>query len=573
VPELAVGAGAISGSFTAPAQAIYYKIVTSATDVTKIQLALLPPAAGSVQLFVGGGYVPTSQHYDYQQMEFDSTTASVVIPAGSAQTYYLTAYPQSLAATPTAYTLTATTVSFSLTSVSPSSAPARGSATLTFAGGGFTAHTAFRLVGSTGTVYGPTATYLFDSDTAVLTFDLTHIPAGSYTAEAIDGNTLTLSGAFTVQAISGSPGPLVSNIPGVEVSLETPTALRAGFPSIVTLNYRSTSNSDIPAPIMYISADNATLAEIQPQCDGCDPNLGLKLANTFNDGLVLGINRQGPAGVLPAGASGSIQFLATPGTSGGSVDFEAGATPLDPVASAYDASACNGGPGISVVLCNASTQTGAYLSGIQLCDSLAPVGIAKTGFYRACMKLLNDAGFRVTPFILISTGLPPSGTPPSDGFVGPYLSLAGWNKLLADDATALSASGTYEYDLQKILAFELEKDGMSEMSARFTVDGTAYTSAQSFTWTLGSIHAIATTSPQTSGGVQQTFAAWSDGGAPSHNVTAAAGTSAYTASFNSAYLLTLAASPSAGGSVTPATGTYYPAGSVVNLTATPAAGY
>ena len=39
------------------------------------------------------------------------------------------------------------------------------------------------------------------------------------------------------------------------------------------------------------------------------------------------------------------------------------------------------------------------------------------------------------------------------------------------------------------------------------------------------------------------------------------------------YLLTTAASPSGSGTVTPATGTYYAAGTVVNLTETPSAGY
>jgi len=108
----------------------------------------------------------------------------------------------------------------------------------------------------------------------------------------------------------------------------------------------------------------------------------------------------------------------------------------------------------------------------------------------------------------------------------------------------------------------------------FSVDGTNYSSAQSFTWTIGAQHTIATVSPQTpSSGVQTTFAGWSDGGALSHTVTATSGTTTYAASFNTSYLLTTAASPAVGGSVTPATGNYYAAGTVVNLTATPNAKY
>jgi len=116
--------------------------------------------------------------------------------------------------------------------------------------------------------------------------------------------------------------------------------------------------------------------------------------------------------------------------------------------------------------------------------------------------------------------------------------------------------------------------GTSPAGLAFSVDGTAYTSAQNFAWTIGSSHAIATTSPQTpTTGVQDTFASWSDGGALSHSVTAAAATTTYTATFNTAYLLTTAANPTAGGSVTPASGTYYAPGTVVSLTATANTGY
>jgi hypothetical protein len=115
--------------------------------------------------------------------------------------------------------------------------------------------------------------------------------------------------------------------------------------------------------------------------------------------------------------------------------------------------------------------------------------------------------------------------------------------------------------------------GTSPSGLSFSVDGTAYTTAQTLTWTVGSSHTIATTSPQTSGGVQSTFTSWSDGGAISHSVTAPATATTYTASFSTAYLLTTAASPSAGGTVSPTSGTYYASGTVVPLLATPNSGY
>ncbi len=108
----------------------------------------------------------------------------------------------------------------------------------------------------------------------------------------------------------------------------------------------------------------------------------------------------------------------------------------------------------------------------------------------------------------------------------------------------------------------------------FSVDGTSYSATQSLTWTVGSSHTIATTSPQTLAGTQETFSNWSDGGAISHSVTAPASATTYTATFTATgYQLTTAASPAADGIVTPASGTFYAPGTVVNLTATANSGF
>ncbi len=104
----------------------------------------------------------------------------------------------------------------------------------------------------------------------------------------------------------------------------------------------------------------------------------------------------------------------------------------------------------------------------------------------------------------------------------------------------------------------------------FSVDGTNYTSAQSFNWTQGSVHTIATTSPQNAGvSVQDVCSSWSDGGTISHIVTPLVGTT-YTANFTTQYYLTMNAG--AGGSVSPASG-WNNSGASVNISATPAIGF
>jgi hypothetical protein len=110
----------------------------------------------------------------------------------------------------------------------------------------------------------------------------------------------------------------------------------------------------------------------------------------------------------------------------------------------------------------------------------------------------------------------------------------------------------------------------------FTVDGTAYTAAQTFSWAPGSSHTIATTSPQSGGtGIQYVWSNWSDpnGSVP---IKAISGTVAptinktYTANFTKQYYLTMTAGT--GGTVTPASG-WKNNGAVVSISATRATGY
>src|SRR5260221_292066 len=111
----------------------------------------------------------------------------------------------------------------------------------------------------------------------------------------------------------------------------------------------------------------------------------------------------------------------------------------------------------------------------------------------------------------------------------------------------------------------------------FTVDGVAYTSAQNFSWALGSAHTLAVNSPQNGpAGSRYAWANWSDGGAISHTVTVTNATVMYTANFTTQYLLTLAASPNGGGSLTgnPASADgYYANGTSVQITAAATAGF
>jgi hypothetical protein len=104
----------------------------------------------------------------------------------------------------------------------------------------------------------------------------------------------------------------------------------------------------------------------------------------------------------------------------------------------------------------------------------------------------------------------------------------------------------------------------------FSVDGTTYSSTQTFSWATGSSHTIGTTSPQDGAtGVRYVWSAWSGGGAISHSV-APTTTKTYTATFRTQYYLTM--NHGTGGTVTPASG-WRGSGTTVSITAMPASGY
>jgi len=111
----------------------------------------------------------------------------------------------------------------------------------------------------------------------------------------------------------------------------------------------------------------------------------------------------------------------------------------------------------------------------------------------------------------------------------------------------------------------------------FTFDGTTFTSAQTFSLPLGINSTIAVTLPAASASSRDSFLGWSDGAATlSETITEGAPPSMHIANLATQYLLSMAASPAAGGSLTANPSSpdgFYNAGTTVQLTPIPKAGY
>ena len=105
-----------------------------------------------------------------------------------------------------------------------------------------------------------------------------------------------------------------------------------------------------------------------------------------------------------------------------------------------------------------------------------------------------------------------------------------------------------------------------------TVDGAGCTAPCGEQWIPGSNHTIAAATQAGATGTQYVFASWSDSGAATHTVTGPAAPASYTATFQTQYSLTTGANPSAGGTISPASG-WYNAGAVVGVSAAAGSGY
>ena len=94
-------------------------------------------------------------------------------------------------------------------------------------------------------------------------------------------------------------------------------------------------------------------------------------------------------------------------------------------------------------------------------------------------------------------------------------------------------------------------------------------------WTPASACTLTFGTPQSGpSGTQYVFAQWEDASTnAARNITAPVSTATYTATFTTQFLLTATANPPAGGSVTPASATFFNAGSNAAVTATPTGCY
>ncbi len=432
LPQITLDAAAVTNAFASAGQSWWYKLTPGSNKSVGVS-ASLPGNGGTMQLFIGQGYVPSQQQYDEQSAQFNSSSANAVISNTTSQTYYVTAYSPTLTTTPENFSIAAATEQFSLTSVSPGTVDLDGAFTLEFIGSGFNTSGVFTITPPTNTTGATavTASSIFVQDPSHVFASFAQLasnyPQGSYSAAVTQNSaTASLANAFKVAAGTDPPpgsNPIAcgsTNCPApysqLDFSIVAPPSVRAGFPFTITVNYSNPWGINMPAPLFWVTATGGQVIPPAPTCPTCTPTYQAKYQQIYTSGNYLAINFNGPAGVLPPGAQGSITFTAIAGISSSNVQF------------------------------NIVTAT----------DLNTPANFSESAlkpFYEP-----TDAWDPIYNNFIAAVGNPTGG---------PTMGL--YNALLDADASYLSQFGEYIYQVDTLFEYELLKAGLKQITKRYHV--------------------------------------------------------------------------------------------------------
>jgi N-acetylneuraminic acid mutarotase len=392
------------------------------------------------------------------------------------------------------------------------------------------------------------------------------------------GSITLTSGSFSSEAVTLSGGSASINLPAGSLASGSDTLTASYTPDS---NSSSTYNSATGT-----STESVTAAATAPSVTVVPSPASITTAQALSVTVTVG-GTPTPTGsvTLTSGtySSGAVTLSADAAT----ISIPAGtlAKGTDTLTASYTPDANSSSTYTNSTGSNSVTVTSPALITPSVSVTPSPASITTTQALTVTVAVSGGNGNPIpTGSVILTSGSYSSGAVTLTGGTATINIAAGSLAVGADALTAdytpdSNSSSTYNSatgsnTVTVTAAIAQVTVGTSPAGLSFSVDGTSYSATQSLTWTVGSSHTIATTSPQNMAGTQDTFAVWSDAGAISHSVTAPATATTYTASFTAtAYQLTTAASPAADGTVTPASGTFYAPGTVVNLTATANTGF
>jgi RHS repeat-associated protein len=281
-------------------QSVYYRVDVPAGETLLLSFDSQSTAAAN-ELYIRYGDIPSRGQFDIGYSQPFTPDQEIVIPNTRGGTYYVLAYGDNVTGGTASYNIEAELLEFSLRDIGTTKGSNKGKVTLNLEGAKLTPTTTAKLISTDGTERIASQIIWKDSTETWATFDLQGLETGVYDVHIQDdGKTFSLEDTFTVT--SGATGQL-------ETRLIAPTALRPGQSGIVTVEYANTGETDIIAPLMTLTADNAAL-HLSEQ------------AGVGNSSIqFLAINQEGHAGILSPGARGRFSFTINPIVTNGTINF------------------------------------------------------------------------------------------------------------------------------------------------------------------------------------------------------------------------------------------------------------
>lgn len=280
IPALTLGA-TVSGTIR-PGQELFFRLDVPAGLDARIDAVL--GRAGAADLLSRHVELPTPSVFDERGTGTDPARPSILLAGPEAGPHFLRLRGLTAAGTGgTTFSLTVSEFRFAVRDFGPNHGSHLGRTTITVHGSGFSGHTTAQLVGAQ-TRAGQVL--LKDDNTLFVTFDLAGMTPGTYAVQVVDrGLPITAPGSFTVN--DGAPGQ-------VQLSQRVDGNLPDGRGRL-RVEYVNTGETDLVAPLLTVEA---TGTRVQLAED----------TGAFVTSVVqfLGINTDGPAGILPPGYRGTI---------------------------------------------------------------------------------------------------------------------------------------------------------------------------------------------------------------------------------------------------------------------------
>ncbi len=241
-PVLVLGQS-VSGSIAA-GQNAYYRIATSPGEDVSLQATLA--GAGDAQIYVGDGQFPTASSFDQTDATANAAPSFTLTDVASGDVYVLV---HGLAGAASTFTLAASAAPLTITGlVSADGINDSTDTVLGVRGTMFSPTTTLSLVSASGTAYAASAITYVSPVAVAGTFDLTAIPAGTYTVVATDGGAIADAATpYTVVPLNYS-----TDVTQLNVSIQSPGDVLAGGGGVVVTE---------PVPVM-VTFENPTSTPI-----------------------------------------------------------------------------------------------------------------------------------------------------------------------------------------------------------------------------------------------------------------------------------------------------------------------